>query len=67
MYQSFNPCMDYMPNPMVNPYASMKKIRLTRAFIPDQPYISLFPLDEALKKGTLFPNLYIPYPIKSKE
>jgi hypothetical protein len=45
----------------------MMKHKLARAYIPDQPYTGLFPLSEALRKGTIFPNLYIPFPIKSKE
>ncbi|TDT63298.1 spore coat associated protein CotJA [Fonticella tunisiensis] len=42
-------------------------LMLARAYVPDQPYIGILPLDEALKKGVLFPNLDIPYAIKSKE
>ena len=38
-----------------------RSMRLAHAYVPDQPYIALFPLDEALKKGTIFPNLYMPY------
>ncbi|WP_243447847.1 spore coat associated protein CotJA [Clostridium tetani] len=59
-------------NPYINPYHShygncctFKNCKLTRAYIPHQPYGKLFPLNEALKKGTLFANLYIPYPEKS--
>ena len=41
--------------------------RLTRAYVPRQPYMKPYPMVEGLKKGTIFPNLDIPYPIKSKE
>ena len=55
-----------MPNPIPNPmampiYNLPPEIQLARAYIPDQPYDRLFPLNEALNKGTLFPNLYQPY------
>jgi hypothetical protein len=43
------------------------RMMLTRAYIPDQPYIGMFPLEEALRKGTIFPNLAVPYAIKQKE
>jgi hypothetical protein len=36
-------------------------MRLAQAWVPDQPYERLFPLDEALEKGTIFPGLYQPY------
>lgn len=45
----------------------MITMQLARAYVLDQPYAGLFPLDEALRKGTLFPNLYFPFEIKSKE
>lgn len=45
----------------------MVTMQLARAYVPDQPYTGMLPLDEALRKGTLFPNLIIPYAIKSKE
>jgi len=35
--------------------------KLAQAWVLDQPYESLFPLDEALEKGTIFPCLYQPY------
>lgn len=44
-----------------------RRIRLARAYVPRQPFTGMFPLNEALKKGTLFPNLYIPYSTKSRE
>ncbi|MEW6173806.1 MAG: spore coat associated protein CotJA [Bacillota bacterium] len=38
-----------------------KKVRLTTAYVPPQCYGTQFPPDEALKKGTLWPDLYSPY------
>ncbi|WP_058486371.1 spore coat associated protein CotJA [Defluviitalea phaphyphila] len=49
----------HMPFPMMP--VMPKNIQLARTYILDQPYDNLFPLNEALKKGTLFPNLYQPY------
>ncbi len=43
------------------------KKMLARAYVPRQPYVMPYPLAEGLKKGTIFPNLDIPYAIKSKE
>ncbi|OGO84328.1 MAG: hypothetical protein A2Y22_00090 [Clostridiales bacterium GWD2_32_59] len=40
--------------------------RLPKVIVVDQPYTDKFPLDEALKKGTLFPNLYDPYMVGKK-
>lgn len=41
--------------------------RLARAYIIIQPYPQLFPLNEALAKGTIFPNLYQPYQPKERD
>lgn len=49
------------------PKAQVIEMQLARAYIPSQPYTGLLPLNEALIIGTIFPNLNIPYPIKSKE
>lgn len=38
-----------------------RELQLARAYVPYQPYVRLYPLSEALKKGTIFPNLYQPY------
>ena len=45
----------------------MSKKKLARAYVPRQPYVMPYPFPEGLKKGTIFPNLDLPYPIKSKE
>lgn len=36
-------------------------IRLATAFVPPQRFRESFNLSEALRKGTLFPELYMPY------
>jgi len=33
-----------------------------RAYVPIQPFVGLLPLDLALKKGTVFPNINVDYP-----
>lgn len=37
-------------------------IRLAEAYVPWQIYSRTYPPGEALRKGTLFPELYRPYP-----
>lgn len=39
----------------------MGDLELARVYVVSQPYVGMFPLDEALEKGSLFPNLYKPY------
>jgi len=36
-------------------------VRLANAYVPYQCYTYAFPIEEALMKGTLFPDLYQPY------
>lgn len=65
MYQNFIPYQDPMYVPfsrMPMPMPPTNELMLARAYIPNQPYIGLLPLDEALEKGTLFPNLVVPFP-----
>jgi len=59
---------DYKNNnmPMFMPL-EMENLKLAQAYILDQPYTEKYPLDEALKKGTLFPNLYRPYHVDKKK
>ncbi|MEW6182964.1 MAG: spore coat associated protein CotJA [Bacillota bacterium] len=38
-----------------------KRVRLTTAYVPPQCYGKQFAPEEALKKGTLWPDLYSPY------
>ncbi|MDK2920226.1 MAG: hypothetical protein PWQ37_2959 [Candidatus Petromonas sp.] len=45
----------------------MEDFELPKTIIIDQPYVDRYPLDEALEKGTLFPNLYRPYKPHKKE
>ena len=33
-----------------------------RNYVPIQPFVGLLPLDLALKKGTVFPNINVDYP-----
>ena len=40
---------------------------LARAYIPFQIMNQIFSPDEALKKGTLFPELYRPYRMQDKK
>ncbi len=42
-------------------------LELARAYVPNQPYVGMLPLDEALKKGSLFPNLFDPYESKKNK
>lgn len=62
-YSKFNP---YQPLARDSEKVPMRMM-LTRAYVPDQPYIGMFPLEEGLRKGTIFPNLAIPYEVKKKE
>lgn len=36
-------------------------LRLAHSYVPDQPYTNLFPLKEALHKGTIFADLHDPF------
>ncbi len=36
-------------------------LRLARAYVLDQVYANVFPPEEALREGTLFPELVMPY------
>ncbi|ERJ12489.1 spore coat associated protein CotJA [Haloplasma contractile] len=38
--------------------------KLARAYVFPQPYRNLFTIQEALKKGTIFKDLYRPYKVK---
>jgi hypothetical protein len=37
-------------------------LKLARAYVLNQPYTGLFPLEKALKVGTVFPNMYEAFP-----
>ncbi|ADK16386.1 MULTISPECIES: spore coat associated protein CotJA [Clostridium] len=61
MYSKFVPHVNSRSMPSAGfPHNSGKK--LARAYVPMQPYIGLLPLNMALKKGTIFPNLVMPFP-----
>ncbi|UZQ51937.1 spore coat associated protein CotJA [Clostridium kluyveri] len=61
LYSRFIPYVNpqFMRNSNLPPSSGR---RLARAYVPMQPYIGLLPLNIALKKGTIFPNLVMPYP-----
>ncbi|SHJ87739.1 Spore coat associated protein JA (CotJA) [Caminicella sporogenes DSM 14501] len=42
-------------------FPQIEGLELARAYIMSQPYAGMMPLDIALKRGSLFPNLYKPY------
>ncbi|MCI1944267.1 spore coat associated protein CotJA [Clostridium luticellarii] len=62
MYSKFVPYMN--PEEYMDPsiFTADSGKRLAQAYVPMQPYIGLLPLKVALQKGTVFPNLVIPYP-----
>lgn len=43
-------------------YPDGTRLRLATAYVPPQVLREMFTLPEALRKGTLFPELYRPYP-----
>ncbi len=47
----------YMPPVPIMPICPM----LARAYVPYQVYQTHYDLNEAMKKGTLYPDLYQPY------
>lgn len=40
---------------------SNQSLRLATAYIPNQPYEGIVPLELGLKRGSIFTNLYQPY------
>ncbi|NLM36046.1 MAG: spore coat associated protein CotJA [Clostridiales bacterium] len=46
---------------------TIKDVRLARAYVPFQKMCSIFSPIEALKRGTIFPELYSPYESKEKK
>lgn len=63
MYQNFIPYPDpmYIPGARL-PMPEFGKMELARAYVPDQPYVGIFPVEEAIYKGTVFPNLHAAFP-----
>lgn len=46
---------------VLNNQQMLQQVKLGQAFIPVQPYRNLFPVEEALFRGTIFADLYSPY------
>lgn len=40
---------------------ALQQLRLARAYVPFQVYSTRFEPLEALRRGTIFPELYMPY------
>lgn len=38
--------------------------QLAQAYVPYQIFMGIMPVMEGLRKGTVFPELYRPYPVK---
>ncbi|MDP4145183.1 MAG: spore coat associated protein CotJA [Bacillota bacterium] len=62
MYDEFLPFFDPMfmrcpieMEPMMIPIEMDK--RLAKAYVLDQPFVGILPLEKALKRGTIFPNI----------
>jgi len=55
----FNPAI--MRNQKHSP-AMVMPLMLARAYVLNQPYTGLFPLEKALMVGTIFPNMYDAFP-----
>jgi hypothetical protein len=64
-YAPVHPMMRNNPNPPMP--EEMICPKLAHAYVPDQPYAGFFPLDVALKKGTIFQSLYGVYPVPKSE
>lgn len=63
MYQNFMPYMEPCHlRCSFNAAGTSETIELARAYIPRQSYIGLLPLNIAIRKGTVFPNINITYP-----
>ncbi|MEY8763729.1 MULTISPECIES: spore coat associated protein CotJA [Clostridium] len=62
MHSNFVPYMNPGEYMIPSMFSAGPGKRLAQAYVPMQPYIGLLPLNTALKKGTVFPNLVIPYP-----
>ncbi|MCT4566554.1 MAG: spore coat associated protein CotJA [Maledivibacter sp.] len=43
------------------------KCELARPYIMNQPFTKIYPLEEALMRGTIFPDLYRPYVNREKK
>lgn len=57
---------DFMPEARAthsaqNHSQNMQPMALAMAYVPWQRWTETYPLDEGLKKGTIFPDLYLPF------
>lgn len=57
-----NPACMQNYRPVAAPISPPLDRRLAKAHFVPQPFIGILPLDEALNKGTIFPNMAMPYP-----
>ncbi|NLI60009.1 MAG: spore coat associated protein CotJA [Clostridiales bacterium] len=55
----------YSTSSFISPYPANS--RLARAYFIFQRYTKSFPPAEALDKGTMFPDLYSPWPTENRE
>ncbi|HHY92972.1 MAG TPA: spore coat associated protein CotJA [Firmicutes bacterium] len=46
---------------------ALQQLRLARAYVPFQMYTTRFEPLEALRRGTIFPELYMPYRPRERE
>lgn len=53
--------MDTDAQKYYGPGPGMSKMRLAHAYVPYQRYSESYSPAEALRKGTLFPELWMPY------
>lgn len=64
MYDNQNPMRPEQParykSEKAMPEEPCPDIPLATAYIRNQPYVGLVPLDEGFRRGSMFPNLYQP-------
>ncbi len=60
----YPPRMHYQIYPI--PFMPVNPL-LAHAYVPYQTFMTVYPLNEALMKGTLFPELYFPYVSEEKK
>ena len=48
-------------NANAEPQDPAPHMQLARAYVPMQSFEGVFPPEEGLKKGTVFPDLFMPY------
>ncbi|MCY6958091.1 spore coat associated protein CotJA [Clostridium brassicae] len=57
----------YSPNEKCIPQEMViRNVRLAAAYVPFQKLCTIFSPIESLKRGTVFPELFSPYPVKDK-